>query len=678
MNFEQLNGLLQDKFQLDTFCSYLKSGEQRSFKLLSAFQQIIDAFDPESNNDQYIQMSEQDVNQIIIDNDLSNDNIITLSEGFTTVGTITNDINLGLTDYMNGIISDVSAIPITVTNASGDLLSQISFADVIDDLKNSMGSSVLERAAIQSASEGNIADKLAKFSTIAENSININSEIFTNTVNYYKTMLINDMSGIDIISKVFTDSGVNDLDNGEPVIIKEYPIYQYTGCSPLGALSFNTVNEALRTTGQIVGNTCNAIWNGVKKVGSWIWGKAKKYTTEVFTNPYDITDNGDESTTYCFNNFQYQTTGARVSGFFRVTNPSLTVNVMNQLQQEMNANANQWYFMQTIGGEMAVRFSNITITLNETDAWVLAATVDTIFKPYSLAEIPIPGYNTDDGISINDYSTYINSQTGKRYLSTNDSESDLLNSFINGTAVHWGVISSYVTEAFSGTSKLYPNNFIHYTSDDITNKDVFEVATGLKREGMEQYRFLKKAITAYNPLFNNYRACYDIADLGLLLVLLIANLKLENDILSNNTRYYVPYMKEDFTMSQGRFGIKTDEENQDLATAFANAIIIIASVALIVVSGKVIINKIAKSIFWKRTEFISKCNNAMWNGQTLSNSEKRKYLRFTRKLKASALLTKGLSNEIVDNVDSIPTSLFTNIIGNEDGINLSSIYRVIK
>ena len=115
------------------------------------------------------------------------------------------------------------------------------------------------------------------------------------------------------------------------------------------------------------------------------------------------------------------------------------------------------------------------------------------------------------------------------------------------------------------------------------------------------------------------------------------------NLFPTDTAPFVPYSNNHTDWNEPSFRIVTDAENQQAFNKFVTTAIIVVTVAIVATSAVVLIKKLARKRFWKRTEFVSRADNAMWNGESLTPKGKRKYLRAKKKLSVSSALSSGLT-----------------------------------
>lgn len=708
----KLRTLLEPEFAGDTAAQMFDSAVKASSQWIGAITSLIDKI-PDDPAVEF-EITESDVTEAMVEAGVELDTIIGASDGFTTVADSAAAIASGLDSYGHATLDSLNDIKLQLQDAAGNVQSQATgLLELVDSVKESMVSAAAAKSAIIASTFDSVADRLSKFETDMAAYIDTTFSGHASTLNYYKSLIATKLPKIDIIDQIFKSSGANELEAGDPITLADMDISQYTGANPLGAFSMKCFKDATRTLGQAVGAAVVGIWTVVKTGVTWLWNKASTAVTRVFSNPYDVIDSGDAKAGPCFTGFQYQWQFSgpdplHVRFRFPTVADYSSEEVGLTTAIKMEDKENKWFAFKTLGGEVFLRVEEVLTYGKEHDsesgldfgyADVTKCTI--IAKPYPLAFDSISEFCTTDGSNPNIVTVrgdaevigkYLAARPGGSYLDTDASENDLANAFIHGWAFMWASIdnmrrSTWYNYALDPYTTELNYKFTKFDdSATVTNLDWLKIASGYSGNvsapsfltcPMETKTWVWREDNPDYPQgsYKSTRSLYTAVK-SLFGVILSA---VAGNAFDKSFGNYVPYTCNATSISTGRYSLKTDQANQNVANAFMTVIIAIVIVVAVVITGAVIAHKITRKLFWKRTEFIGQSDNAMWNGKSLSPSDRRRYLRYKRKLDGASALSSGLVGssiqEAVKSIDlsSVVSALNGSYAGVDPGINVPNL-----
>lgn len=120
---------------------------------------------------------------------------------------------------------------------------------------------------------------------------------------------------------------------------------------------------------------------------------------------------------------------------------------------------------------------------------------------------------------------------------------------------------------------------------------------------------------------------------------------------------FLPYRSDRSAFLPSKVRLRSDDENNEAYTKFitvATGVVIAAFAASVAVP---IIRRAKQEKFWKMTEYVGRRDNDIWNGASLSLKERRRYLRYQRKLGLSSTVSSALNSNTTGSLfDRLSTS----------------------
>ena len=635
----------------------------------------------------------------------------TLDEGFVTFKTLFSTYifhaNLNLTDSELEVdAKDGQEKPIVGFSLNAD--------DIMESIKTNFASATAWAQGFAALCSDNVSDALATFDANIGAIISATNERFAASVATVKAVIASTKANVTAFIDTASEMlGWNKVRDSAFTTVSDTDVAAYTGASPLSAINLKTASGIAKATGKTLLAAGYGMWMGIKAVGKKLWNKVRPTVMALTSNPEDLsvinqTDLSYTISGWCFNN-ENQVTTLSTSPISSVS----TEQVAAKIKQALTGKVGSWVSMDTYFGILMIRINDITIPGGS-----VVLKYDYQFKPKcmnvkSLLRFGVIRYekHTDgkrflriaSGSSFwTSYKAWIN--TGDIYADDDSSEGEkslgfyvavmLLNNLfcaafadnehlVNDPKFGWvfstfsesdGFMESYgdgnatLTSAGNVKSPIFHSLLVDWTGDfptAVTNQDFLRRASGylVNQYGNTKFCYVPRNVDG--SVDRNAGATVSLAFVPLLAMWIYQQV----DKLDNPTDYcFIPYTNGSLDFPEGRYRIKTDAENANIANTIANALITIVVVVAAVLICKSILKFFRTKKMAKLQTKIAIQDNAMWSrGKVLSAKEQHKYIRHKNKLdkltKASTGLAGGQSSDstLLSKVSEIGKGVTNNV-----------------
>lgn len=534
----------------------------------------------------------------------------------------------------------------------------MSVNDLVNQVKGNYQASVATAAALWASASESVSDRLQVFTNKFNTYFDDTSLDGSNIAIMMKNKLMEpEFSASSMISWLSAATGVDSRTQDDDAEDKS-DIRKFTGCNPIATLDFSVAGNIAATTGKVIVKAVAGIFKLIKTGVQWVGKKIH----QVAVDPVDL-----KLINAVGNNTIDGWSIDERDQYDMLTLTSDETIVLDNL-------LGKWFKFDTIFGEILLSIESYRVQDAATNKYSITGVSKIKLKPVSPEAVAwsdgITGYNLFS-ILENDKSFVWNvtSATPTMLLSsisniknygdwrpkvTNDNEAYMYHCYkVSAHMILLYILSLWRVVMGKGDEAL-PSGFwdsgkiIRVPS--VTNADFVQIASGWN-------------MSTTNPLFKWSNIANGFNDqnsskgsLTWYLMPMLCNQQLGK--FRNPLNYvYLPYLKDVETFPAPTYTIKTDEENSSVFSKFMTVVIAVVIVAAVAVSAAVVASKIARSRFWKRTSFVGQCDSKLWAGQPLTKAEKKKYIKYQRKLNASSILTKGLKTS---DVSSIPDMSIVN------------------
>lgn len=633
------------------------------------------------------------INEASINTGISANSQVILDDGCTT-----------LADVITAAVSDASSLGCpeisihTIDGTSIDDHYTISADDIFEQMKATASSAIAWGFGFASMSLDTMSDKMAYFESQVKAFISDTTESFASSVNVVRSRI---GSAKDDILSFFEyaaeELGWNDLANDDLDLPSETDVFAYTGASPLGAIDTSTlkgVATAVAKTALAIGA---GIFEGAKALLKKAWKKVKPYIKAVTDNPVDIGVCDESDKSYTVTNWLYH--AENIPCWVNPTNTYNPNSDDHRLENIMQSKIGHWISVDTFFCEMQVKIESLN---SQSEMGRTLVNFSYRMKPKCLnyramikrglvskvAPQGTPVYddkclvglwdiNPDNLSSIeawNDFAT-----SGELYPENDEDEAYVFMGFVMSLMLmtqmlkvtldqvyqwdsgdpsgSWQPVDIYFKDTDGNMTNIYPyhnDHFYYYTrtmfadTDDywvpgnVSNLDFLVIASGFYPSGGTNYfdRFRRNSQSLYDPIGNTSYTSINQAATCMLVTFIMQQV----DRHYFPSEYlYLPYYNNSYELSNGRYKIKTDAENANVANVIVNAIIVIAVVLTVVLVAKTVLKIRKRRKIAKYTQQVGELDNAMWNGHKMTFKERNRYFRAKNRLAKLEGASSGLA-----------------------------------
>lgn len=607
-----------------------------------------------------------------------------------------------LDELVTNIICNVNSLPtsnMTLKDLSGTTIStsfSLSSDDIFDQLKAAASSAIAWGFGFAAMSKDTMADKLAYFEAQIKSFISDTTESFASSVNVVRARIAEASDNINNFFDIAAEElGWNSLKNDTLLSVDETDVYSYTGASPLGSINTSLASKVATTVGKVVLGVGLGIFEGAKKLLSKAWNKVKPYVKAVTEDPVDIglCDESDKS--YTIANWMYH----REHVTLYCSNKS-TYDRDSQYQLEgiLEDKYDKWISIDTFFGELQFCIHWVDSEYGGNNTTI---NMSYRFKPkclnyramvkrglvFKMAPQGVPTYNDKvvvgltalDNTSLGRWVDFATS--GELYPENDEDEKYVYMGYVFAIGLMDQLLRQTFWEVYDfqhdadpakawsvGDFANYPNAsgvdvnllqyhnpvFYYYTrqmvadTDDywvpatVSNLDFLKIASGYYDDnGTNRFDiFMHNPDNVYSPIGNTAKGTLN----SIVACAVYTFIMQQVDRNCFPSEYlYVPYYNNSYELSSGRYKIKTDADNANVANIIANAIIIIAVVLIVVFVAKTVLKIRKQRKIAKLTQTVGELDNQMWNGKRMNATQRWKYFRAKNKIAKLEGASSGLA-----------------------------------
>lgn len=494
-----------------------------------------------------------------------------------------------------------------------------------------------------------------KFSESAMNSVaflqNIKSSL-TKAVNCQDFMrTISDLLGLEQATNISSESDLN-------AFLDRNQNEGYEGTAPVFALAFKI--PVLSTVWNTLRSISLSVVNFFKKAANGIYSLTQKakYATITPIDIYCANENGNNTSDQLF--WRGQKT---FKSNFR--NLDLTQDEANYLFSWIREHLGMWLQIDTFFANIYFKFDSVYAP-DQSDPERLDIQYSYLLQPktnllkhgmyfgYGAHEGPYGDLGDDEFTDLSDEIRKMIMQSTELGLPADpEAEKEFISDWFENIVVASQIAALTAADSGYVVAITFPDvTPISLRSEQMNNADAFYVATGE----------LDSNVTV--PFSTEYADVTASTVMDLLIPsFLMAMVSQYSDGLTIDN--FFPYVKSDVELLSGKWGIKTDEMNQQAATTFYSNAITIAAAAIAAVYFGVKVLKYVQNAKFKRIAYIQDINNRLAAGESMTLAEQLKYSRYARKLGILNTVQSGL------NIGSGFSGSYDN--GSQEVMNLISI-----
>lgn len=677
MNAKIFNAISDSEFRIKAFSDYCDDTQQAYQKLLQAETMALEQIPDDPDDDNPIDFDSA-AESILESLNISPTNMLLFNEGYISSKDYIISLMRGFHETIVNEQGTLQDSMVRLKDASGKTVSIVNLDQLTLEVKENLYSITALCAANAAATIDNVADRISvyndKLTSIFQNAYSTVSS----TATYLRTMISDaNFKSSDYLEKVDALTGISRLaEDDSSALPNDMDITKFTGANPACPLNFNGVFSAVGTAF----NVGLKVVGGILKVGASLVGKVfskvKNFFHKTIVDPYDLEEINSSAGSYTVDGWRYNVgpydESTRKGNDFFDFNDTFNSYLNNLPASVIDSYINKWVKYETIFGEVMFKL----------DHWTKGGSLYeffpyTQFKPKALnpdavylSAKTVWGENatdpqrrfinsTDDKKpTLEELLTFIDNLKNQPdlYLSTDANEKKLCLSFVCAQCLNdyfsqcafYEMVNSI---SDSDTDYKYPA-FTMLNVDDwiaidltrkVTNIDFVESCSGWSQAHQEFGQFTvgpNNGGVQWSSTPFPFGSVPDFAKNYFLAWILNRADREVNPI--NYT--FVPYRNNVDSWNESRFRIKTDAENQQAFNTLLTVAIVTVLVATLAISSTILIKKAVRSLYMKRTAALGKMDNAMWNGQTLTKKEQKKYIRLQRKLNGSTALSSGLQD----------------------------------
>lgn len=636
MNALILQSLCDNDFAVKSLGEYCKRKRDNFSKFISSLQTASDS------------ETLEEAKQVIVDAGYNLLSEVMVGETYFTLDQLTTQIYDGIEQYA-GTESETptGGLNFLLTGANNK---SISFGDVASSLQDQLYSISAMYAGCIAQTAPSFGEKMQVFrDTLTDVFSNAYSQGAT-VAEFYRNIFSQNLNSdqfIQAMASAINVSGQESALNSDDVVAESNSsdITMYTGASPAGALNFDSLGNAavtvLTTGAKVMAGIYKSIGSLIGKGLSWV-GK-KIYQTVA--NPDDMYELENDSDYPTFDNLYWSESFTNedmdIDPYFPTT---ISDEQCSAMAQSVQSRLNHWIKFNTIFSEVCFKFTSFEFRPAQTGLrrqFVASGQYCYAVKamsPYAINTLRQALPTSGSELTYSNIASAVASfKDSSMYCTLDDEEADRAEAIMNGQSLSYRLAAHGLAEMLG---MALPSSIAWQTyngPDTVTNADFFYLATG------------KAGSTAVSDRWT-IKLSVDRTWKNLSLAWMLGVYQQD---LTPLDFPWIPYTNNVEPMTMGKWGIKTDAQNQDAFNNFMTTVIIVViAVAASVVAG-VAIRKVAQALFFKRTQTIAMLDNKMWQGQVLTPTERRQYLRAKRKLNASNILSRGLATSSSDSITQI-------------------------
>lgn len=675
----------------------------------------------------YTDVVKAKANEVISNAGLNGSMSITLSGGYTTL----DELVSGIISNANSSSSAFSKINLNLTDVNGNKIEKekdnvgYSYQSLCDDLQNAYTSVVTYAAGFLASTKESVADRLSVFDSFIHDRINMSISKISNSTRSIRDKLSSAKNtSVDFFNEFINLVGWNDYSNtGEiPATIEQTDMSKYTGASPVAALDFSSAKKAIGSTAKVVGKAVAAIGVGLWNIAKGIFSKVKNFIVHTVSDPYDLEKLDNNSSSGLVDGFQYQ---MDLSGWticrpiFRAADDTGTKT--DEVIEVLKRSSNKWIKLNSMFGEALVKYDNLVKRTNYYDnKYDIAIEADCtgLLKPRSIRSMAITNaaiyaddiLSTSHYDSVNEKVLFYNlpgedwtafkqwmilfmtrlTSNGDIYNDTGSAENELCAGFARGAQLmsiafvvqdtltdYQAIVDGEADRCIDDPEWVSDVNDLRFPdlnpvlctlslkqASSVNNLDFIRACSGYYQDG---------SITFWDRIPGNLLMDSDDYNVSISafnhFIRAFMKVEWEKHLYPTDYSYY-PYSENDSNFSEPQFRIKNDAENASAFSKFLTAAIIVVIVATVATTAVVLLKKLSRARYFRRAQQVGQMDNAMWNGASLTPKQQKKYIRYSRKMNKSNLLTSGITgetlNNTLDNVQSLAgkiDTIYTNVTG---------------
>lgn len=702
MEAKIFNAMSDPDFRIKAFSDYCDDTQQAYQRILQAESMAIEAIPDDPDEDANIDYEAKAID-ILNSLDISPNNMLLFNGGYISSKDYISALIRGFDETIVHEQGSLHDKIIDLKNAAGEVITSINLDEASLQIKENLYSLTALCASNAAATMDNVADRLSvyndKLNTIFKNAYSTVSS----TATYLRSFLASpNFSPDTYLDQINSIMGITALAADQSTAVPDdMDITKYTGANPACALNFNGVFNAVGT----VFNVGLKIVGGILSVGANLVGRVFKRITNFFhqtlVDPMDLEEINSKASSYTvdgwrFNVAPYNSQSGIGADWYNTDEP-FAAYVSNLTDDEISDYKGKWIKYETLFGELIFSISDFSHVSNSYEFLPYVQ-----FKPKSLnvdlvyqcakevwgeAEVTpsTPGRKIQSDVTVDEILEFLDklrNQSGL-YLTTDADEKKLCLSFCCSSHISgWLSKCAYIEMLNSlQTSIVYPYpKFEMCDIDDWIKVDLTRNVTNIDFIGaVTGWDAVNKVYTLYSMVPHDKDLAWTnnpfpgSNDFGK--YFLYAWILNRADRKVHPVDYtFVPYRNNVDTWNESRFRIKTDAENQSAFNTLLTIAIVTVAVVALSITTTVLLKKVIRNLYMKRTAIVGQLDNAMWNGKTLTKAEKKKYIRLQRKLNGSKALSSGLQDS--ENLFSSISDAVSTV--NEDVSGVTQILSLLR
>lgn len=525
---------------------------------------------------------------------------------------------------------------------------------ICSTIRSSWAQTVASSKAFLSFSKDfdNVVDQVNFFKQQIEGSFQVDDTV-RDIYSMYSSMITASPNLTSFVKSYLANTGVEEASqSNDPDAYLQSDLAQYTGVTPGIALDFSTVNKVISSTVSIAANTIKGVFSVIGGAASWLFNKAKKYVTDTVIDPAVCEFvNGDADNRGYLDGFSWFGNFVPNVDHSHLPTGGLIASIFNGFYDEY---ATKWIKIQLKTGEFLFKL----VSEQEWQCYFKPVAIDCEYLLNNFTgNQRMPQFNSNEyDESIGDVQAWVESVFEYVQPVSKDATKDqLLRGFAMATALTQAVIhAAFIESQWIILGAIYEtpiggkyhrgfefNDWKDLTPfhESVTNVDIITAAAGDPSSNTNVENNIRYT-DGVGVSINNTTTKYSIQTTMTDIICIWALARRERS--ENPIDYtFVPYSNNHSGFTAPSWRVKTDSAIAQTRDQFISRAIMAAVVVAAIVFVGAAAAKISKNLFFKRQQTLGTLDSKMWNGEALTKSERKKYIRYNRKQSACDILSQG-------------------------------------